>query len=425
MNLNAVDLTITKIFEDNVIQFFQENDYDGTYQLRRVGREVHKEKIELDPEGEMNLHDWNNFSINLGKYTDLDPGAIYHIELTAKKEYSLYECTGGQPTDDNLIAFAFTSEEEEWNENDWENSYYYDDYYYYDYYDYDYDYETIRQQKKDPCHDRFYDNFSISRNILVSDIGMIAKAGGDKTMHIFTTDLISTDPLQETNLKFYDFQQQLLGETKTNAEGMGEIHLDRKPFVVVAEHNNQKGYLKLNDGESLSLSKFDVSGETVQNGIKGFIYTERGVWRPGDSLFISFMLEDKADVLPANHPVKLEIINPKGNVIYEKIKTVSKNGLYDFRTKTRPEALTGNYTAKVSVGNRTYHKQLKIESVKPNRLKINLKFAGETLNQTAGKNVAMEVSWLHGAKAGGLKAKVDVHLEATTTTFKKFNGFIF
>jgi len=425
VNLNAVDLTITKIFEDNVIQFFQENDYDGTYQLRRVGREVHKEKIELDPEGELNLHDWNNFSINLGKYTDLDPGAIYHIELTAKKDYSLYECTGNEPADDNLIAFAFTSEDEEWNENDWENSYYYDDYYYYDYYDYDYDYETIRQQKKDPCHDRFYDNFSISRNVLVSDIGMIAKAGGDKTMHIFTTDLISTDPLNETNLKFYDFQQQLLGETKTNAEGMGEIHLDRKPFVVVAEYKNQKGYLKLNDGESLSLSKFDVSGETVQNGIKGFIYTERGVWRPGDSLFISFMLEDKADVLPANHPVKLEIINPKGNVIYEKIKTVSKNGLYDFRTKTRPEALTGNYTAKVSVGNRTYHKQLKIESVKPNRLKINLKFAGETLNQNSGSKVAMEVSWLHGAKAGGLKSKVDVHLEATTTTFKKFNGFIF
>lgn len=427
INLTAVDLTITKIFEDNVLQFLQENDYDGTYQLRRVGREVHQERVDLNPEGDLKLNDWNNFSINLGKYVDLDPGAIYRVELTAKKEYSLYECLEKPAFDDALTAFAFTSSDEEWSEADWQNYYDYDDYYYYDYYeyDYDYDYEKDLQERANPCHEKYYTDVTIARNVLVSDIGMIAKAGGDKTMHIFTTDLNTTDPLAETTLKFYDFQQQLLGETKTNEEGMGELRMDRKPFVVVAESNGQKGYLKLNDGESLSLSKFDVSGETVQHGIKGFIYTERGVWRPGDSLFISFMLEDKEDVLPESHPVKLELINPRGNVIYEKVKTVSKNGLYDFRTRTKQEALTGNYTAKVSVGNRTYYKQMKIETVKPNRLKINLKFPAEKLNVNAGRNVNMEVAWLHGAVAGGLKTKVDVHLEATATTFKKFNGFVF
>lgn len=431
VNLSAVDVTIMKIYEDNVLQFFQSNSYDGTYQLRRVGREVYQQRVELNPDGDLNLRDWNNFSIDLRKYTDLEPGAIYRIKLSAKKEYSIYECTDQPTIDESLTAFAFTGSDEEWTEADWYGSYdgdYYYDYDYYEedyYYDYDYDYDEMRRQRKDPCHDRFYENLYKERNVLVSDIGMIAKAGGDKTMHIFTTDLITTDPLSDVKLKFYDFQQQLLGETSTDAEGMGELRLDRKPFVVVAEHKGQKGYLKLNDGESLSLSKFDVSGETVQNGIKGFIYTERGVWRPGDSLFLSFMLEDKSDVLPASHPVKMELINPKGNVIYEKIRTTSVNGLYDFRLKTKDNALTGNYTAKVTVGNRVYFKQLKIETVKPNRLKINLKFAGEKLNQKSGRNVNLDVTWLHGAVAGGLKTKVDVHLTATTTSFKKFDRFIF
>lgn len=428
VNLTAVDVSITKIYEDNVLQFFQENSYDGTYQLRRVGREVHKEKIELNPDGDLQLNDWNNFSINLSNFVDLDPGAIYRVELSAKKEYSLYQCSEKPVIDEDLTVFAFSDSDEEWNENDWETGYYddyYYDYYYDDYYYEDYDYEQDRREKNDPCNDKFYTSFSIARNVLVTDIGMIAKAGGDKTMHIFTTDLNTTDPLPETTIKFYDFQQQLLGETKTNEEGMAELQMDRKPFVAVAEVNGQKGYLKLNDGESLSLSKFDVSGETVQHGIKGFIYTERGVWRPGDSLFISFMLEDKENVLPESHPVKMELINPKGNVIYEKTKTASRNGLYDFRTRTKQEALTGNYTAKITVGNRTFFKPLKIETVKPNRLKINLKFAGEKLNENSGRMVNLEVAWLHGAVAGGLKAKVDVHLEATATTFKKFDGFVF
>jgi uncharacterized protein YfaS (alpha-2-macroglobulin family) len=36
--------------------------------------------------------------------------------------------------------------------------------------------------------------------------------------------------------------------------------------------------------------------------LKGFIYGERGVWRPGDTLFLSFMLEDEKKVLASHSP---------------------------------------------------------------------------------------------------------------------------
>ncbi|MFY9197489.1 MAG: hypothetical protein WAO25_08390, partial [Bacillota bacterium] len=45
---------------------------------------------------------------------------------------------------------------------------------------------------------------------------------------------------------------------------------------------------------------FDVSGKEVQEGLKGYIYTERGVWRPGDSLYVSlpdaWVDEDKTKI---------------------------------------------------------------------------------------------------------------------------------
>ncbi len=418
INLTAVDVTITKIYEDNIIQFLQVNEYDGTYQLRRVAKKVHKERVDLNPDGTLDLHAWNKFSIDLSKYVEMDMGAIYRVELSAKKEYSLYACSDVNQLDETLTPFNFTSVNEEWNERDWGNDYYYYDY---DYDSYDFDYSD----RDNPCKDYFYRRKKIARNVLVSDIGIIAKAGSDKTMHVILTDLNTTEPINGGVVKFYDYQQQFLGETTSDNNGMAEIKLDRKPFVLIAQSGGQKGYLKLKDGNSLSLSKFDVSGETVQHGIKGFVYTERGVWRPGDSIYVSFMLEDKADLLPSSHPVKFQLVNPKGVVVDERITTQSVNGLYDFRTATNQEAITGNYSARISIGNRNFYKTLKVETVKPNRLKVDLSFDGELLTKNASRNVNLESKWLHGAVAADLKAKVDVHLIATQTQFKKYNGFVF
>jgi hypothetical protein len=44
----------------------------------------------------------------------------------------------------------------------------------------------------------------------------------------------------------------------------------------------------------------------VQSGLKGFIYGDRGVWRPGDP-YTTFILEDKLKTLPADHPVEFEL----------------------------------------------------------------------------------------------------------------------
>ena len=80
----------------------------------------------------------------------------------------------------------------------------------------------------------------------------------------------------------------------------------------------EKSYLKLDDGSSLPLSHFEVSGADVKNGIKGFIFGERGVWRPGDSLFLTCIIEDKDKKLPANHPIEMDLISPRGQ-LYKKI----------------------------------------------------------------------------------------------------------
>ena len=176
----------------------------------------------------------------------------------------------------------------------------------------------------------------------------------------------------------------------------------------MARSDQETGYLKLDDGSALSMSNFDVGGEKIQKGIKGFIYGERGVWRPGDTLHLDFMLEDRQQALPAEHPVVMEFYNPQGQMQTRTVSHSAVGGLYSFQVSTPDDAPTGNWSAKVSVGSASFRKPIKIETVKPNRLKVKLDFGQESLRASDDKiRATLSSRWLHGATAGNLKATVD------------------
>ena len=126
----------------------------------------------------------------------------------------------------------------------------------------------------------------------------------------------------------------------------------------------------------LPLSRFDVGGDVVQNGLKGFIYGERGVWRPGDSLFLSFILEDKLKKLPGGYPVTFELYNPQGQLVKRFINGKSLNGFYAFRTATESTAPTGNWMAKVKQVGQHFQKPLKLRPLCQTGLKSILILAG-------------------------------------------------
>lgn len=407
VNLSAIDVTFIKIYEENIIRFLQDNhQIDGTYQLYRVAENVGTKTVHLDAFNSDEKSNWKRYNIDLSSYINVDPGAIYMVQLSTKKDYSLYACEG-DTKDKNLTTLEFEQE------NDWHQLYDYRlgrDYYY--------------SRTSDPCQDAYY-NKVVSRNILASDIGMISKIGEDKKVHIVVNNLLTTAPISGVDVEFYSYQNQLLGKTQTDGDGMVAMELRQKPFMVVAKHGKQRGYLKLDDGNSLSLSKFDVSGAQTNKGLKGFIYGERGVWRPGDSIYVSFILEDKNKILPASHPIRFELINPRGQIVQNIVKTQGVNGVYDFRTATDPDAPTGNWNAKVTVGNTTFYEKIKIETVKPNRLKLYLNFDKDVITSTADTKGKLSVKWLHGAIAKNLRVKVDVSLSAMRTSFEGYKGYVF
>ncbi|RYE12596.1 MAG: hypothetical protein EOP51_31275, partial [Sphingobacteriales bacterium] len=240
------------------------------------------------------------------------------------------------------------------------------------------------------------------------------------------TNILTAQPMPGVELQLLDYQKQELIKITSDADGLAKFDLKRKPYLLLAKFNNERGYLKLDDGSSLPLTRFDVSGEPVQSGLKGFIYGERGVWRPGDPIYLTFILEDKLKTLPADHPVELELYNPMGQLYKRIAQTKSIDGFYSFHTATETSSPTGNWTAKVKVGGAVFEKKIKVETIMPNRLKLNLNFGGaEELTKGSSANGTLTAQWLFGGTAQNLNAKVDAFLSAQTTTFKKFEDYSF
>ena len=432
VNLYAVDLSVIRIFESNVLMFMQNNSLSSANELRRSGRLVYKKTLWLAKDSSKDVHRWEDYSIDLAGLIHQEPGAIYRVILSFRQEYSAYPCGGSEnkemqfadnKSSDNLTKVSGETLSED-DEAVWDTP---ETYYYYNS-SVPMDWSQYRWTERDnPCHPSYYMNSDriAACNIFASNLGMIVKRNSLNKLWIAVNNILDTKPVAKAQVTIYNFQLQPIGKGETNGEGLVEITPKGVPFIAVAEADKQKAYVRVVDGEEQSVSRFDVGGKDIQKGLKGFIYGERGVWRPGDTLHISFMLEDREKRIPDKHPVALEIYNPRGQFYTKMISTQGTNGFYTFAVPTQADDPTGLWNAYVKVGGTAFHKSLRIETIKPNRLKITL--ALPTILQASSKDVyaPLTSSWLTGATASRLKAKVEMSLSKVNTQFKNYGQYLF
>lgn len=267
INLKAVDVTVIKIYENNIPQFFQTNSYKDGNELRRVAKPILQKTVRLDDDKALNLHKKNRFTLDLDKMIRTEPGAMYRVTIAFRQEYNAYNCKAGEGkvTNSDYESDEYEGYGEKIDEDDdfWQR--------YNNYYPSNYNWND----KDNPCTSSFYTNQRwASRNLIASNIGLVAKRGNDNSMLIVATDLLTAKPLSGVNLELMDYQKQIIFTTKTDGDGFAKFDLKRQPFLLIVKNGSERGYLKLDDGSSLPLSRFDVGGDVVQSGLKGFIYGE-------------------------------------------------------------------------------------------------------------------------------------------------------
>ncbi len=419
ISLKAVDVKVVKVPENNILQFLQTNSLGGEHELYRVGELVATKKIDLITEG--SLKDWNTYSVDLSALMKPEAGAMYRVYISFTQDYSIYECF----------------EEEAEAEQDEDDYWYYDDYYYYESGDYsaynrdDYYFTYPRgyrwKERDNPCHASYYRSEQfVTRNLFATNLGFIVKRTEEKELDFTVSDMVSNSPVSGAEITLYNYQGRKLSSVSTDRDGFAKMPFEGRPYFVVASKGAQKTYLKIQEGEALSLSNFQVGGSSVADGLKGFVYGERGVWRPGDTIFLKFILEDELNRLPNGHPIHFTLTNPQGQMVDKQVAQKQDLRIYNFTTKTNGSSVTGNYSAKVRLGDRVFNHRVRVETVKPNRLKIDLEFEDEILEMTGGDVKAkLAVHWLTGVPSANSKVKIDANMSALYNGFDGHEGYIF
>jgi hypothetical protein len=136
-------------------------------------------------------------------------------------------------------------------------------------------------------------------------------------------------------------------------------------------------------------------------------------------------LNDASNKIPSGHPIKFRLSDPNGKITYQTVQKSNEWNHYAFTVPTEADAPTGNWEAMVSVGGAKFYKSIKIETIKPNRLKIKNTFKRAVLSAEYPNTSNLEVTWLHGAVAKNLNVEMQAKFSQQTTTFKNYEKYVF
>ncbi|MCQ2608653.1 MAG: MG2 domain-containing protein [Bacteroidales bacterium] len=415
--MRGVKVKVYRIFKNNIPSMMQMGPLSDYSNLKLLGRPVAVKTFFLDET--LDLTKWQTCAIDLSDVVKAEPGCVYRVELYM--DYRLTAWPGADVTCNKEDFVAEDKVEMAALNRDFDSN---DNWYYMnsncDYNNY------IWDEHDDPAKASFYYDKNVGKNIMATNIGLLALAPSANKLTVVATNIPDAKPLSAVEITVYNKQMQVIGKGTTDKEGRADFSIQENigaPYFVLAQKGTDVSTLRVLRGEELSTSTFDVAGCEVQGGLKGYIYGERGVWRPGDTIYLSFMLNDKEKTLPENHPVVLEVSNPLGQKYTKQTKTKGVCGIYTFEIPIDESAPTGSWLATIQVGGSSFNKRLRIETIKPNRLKIDLNLPKMLVagNQTA----SLYSEWLTGGSTHNLKYDVSAKFVEGTTSFKSFADYVF
>ncbi len=415
--MRGVVVRIIEVPAMNMGQFLQASNLDSDGEIRRVGRLIGQKVVFLDENPMLDLTVPHIFSLDLTKLFSMNSGSLYRIELSGYSKLNAYPGAESLTASKSEIKAYFAQHFAEERLGLDGSGYYY----YFsngDHYNW--------KEYEDPATESFYEEMKVAKNLYATNLGIIAKCGAENNIKFWISDIIDTKGKSNVQISVYDYRHYLLAEGKTNGDGYAELtYNDGLPYYAVAKSGDDISYLRLDDGNSLSMSEFDTEGQKLQKGISGFIYGDRGVWRPGDTLHIGFMIGDKAVTLPKEHPVTLELKNPLGQVYVRRTVSNGEMGIFTFNVPLSPDVPTGAWSAKITIGGASFTKILRVETVMPNRLKIAIDLGDGMLKKGCIQNGKLHVEWLNGAVARNLKYDVQTIFTKSTAEFRGFKDYTF
>ncbi len=268
---------------------------------------------------------------------------------------------------------------------------------------------------------------------IVSDLGLAAFSGNDG-IHAFVHSLDTAQPKGAVDIRLLSRNNEVLARKRTSDAGHAqfEANLTRgegalaPALLIASDAKGDYAFLSLK-APAFDLSDRGVSGRVVPAGLDAFVYSERGVYRSGETVQLTALLRDGQGMAALNVPLTLVVERPDGVEYRRAVVPDQGVGGRALAVPLVSSAPTGTWRVRAftdpkrpPVGEATFL----VEDYVPDRLELALASNAKGVSRTSPAQVTVDGRYLYGAPAAALELEGEV-IVAPASERPGFAGYQF
>lgn len=267
---------------------------------------------------------------------------------------------------------------------------------------------------------------------LVSDIGLATFAGQDG-LHVFARSLASAEPLAGVELKLLARNNEVLGTATTDSQGRADFTAGLvrgtgglAPALIAARHDDDFVFLDMTR-PGFDLSDRGVAGRAAPGALDVYAWTERGVYRAGETVHATALARDDQAAAIGDLPLTFVFLRPDG---VENRRVVSNErvlGGHAVDLDLPENAMRGTWQLRVYAdpdAEPVAEKAFLVEDFVPDRVEFDLSSDRKTVAPGSTAAITVDGRYLYGAPAAGLSLEGEVDI-STRRDWDAFPGYRF
>jgi uncharacterized repeat protein (TIGR01451 family) len=296
----------------------------------------------------------------------------------------------------------------------------------------------------DPVAKKYIKGVKTTRFILVSDLGLLVKKNADQTSDVFVVSIKTGLPLAGVTVDILGRNGLAVQSAKTSPDGRATFtsveknEHERKAVVYVARLGEDISFIPYaRDDRMLNFSRFDIDGvnKVLAEDLDAFVFTERGVYRPGDEMHIGFVIKQRNWLGKlAGLPIETEVIDARNLKVQTKKLALPPGGFAEVTYKTAYESPSGEYTINVYLVKNDKRSTLlgsttvNVKEFLPDRMKIEARLSKTSPRgwvDPRDMKAAITLANLYGTPASERRIKSRVELSPAAFSFPEFKDYSF
>lgn len=270
--------------------------------------------------------------------------------------------------------------------------------------------------------------------LVVSDIGLSTYKGPDG-LHVIARSLKTAEILKDVELVLMARNGRELGHAQTDRQGYAKFDAallqgqeSNTPIMMTAQQKGENFTLLSLKQEGFDFSDRGVKGRVLPTKVDAYLFTERGIYRPGEKVNVTALVRDQQGKALTGVPLIFKIKRPDGLEVGRQATQDQGAGAHTFIFPTQSSVHSGVWTIEAYVdpkGVDVGHVTFRVQDFVPPRIHVSVTLPQKVAHplETLQTNIAAQ--YYYGPVASNLKTGIEIDLIEAASPFEALKDYHF